>query len=444
MKDRILNNLGLKIGSVAIALILWLVVVSIDDPTITRSFTQVPVELLNTEVLSEKGNYFEVDDNTDTITIIATGKRSIIDSLSRDNFRATADIFKLDGTLVPIEIRATKYADRLDSVTSRTSNLRLSIEGLSVKQMSIDVATEGEVGENCILGNISMDRSAVKVSGPESVIDSIKTAEVVVDITGLSSDITTSEKIVFVDDAGKEIHDDRVSANITDVKLNIAVWGSKEVPIVYGYTGTPMVGFGVTGDIYATPSSIKIAADKDKLNSLSEIVIPSSAVDINGAMSDMDVPVDVVSYLPSDVALYGGEDSVITVHVGISALLSKNVQIKTANISIANIPEGMSASIAEPNDFVVTTISGIGNNFINFDENTVVGSIDLSGYVPSTEEDGTTGDEIIDVPVTFDYPAGIVGSDTTIKILISTSGENPVAEDADGSEEQEAESPTED
>ena len=436
MKDRILNDWWLKLLSVIIAIALWAVVVSIDDPTITRSFTQVPVELTNTNYLTDKGDYFEVADNSDIITVIATGKRSIIDSLSRDNFRAVADFGKINDNLVPIEVRATKFADRLDSVTMRTSNVKLDIEGLLERQVPVTVKTEGNVSEGCILGNVTVDRSVVKISGPESVVEEIESADVTVDITGVSSDISTVCDIELVDESGDEVLDERIKTNISTVNVKVEVWGSKEVPLVYGYSGTPMAGFGLTGETYIAPSSIKIAADKEKLNSISELTIPSTAVDITGAMSDMDIPVNVADYLPSGVALFGEEEAIVIVHVGVSALLSKNVQINTANIALINIPEGMSAKIAEPNEFIVAIASGIGNGFINLDETSITGVADLSVVELTESED--QADSIYDVPVALEYPSGIYsGGDVTIKVLLSK------AEEADGEGAESAESSTE-
>lgn len=423
MKDKIFKDLWIKIVSIIMAFGLWIIVVSVDDPTVTRSFTQIPVELLNADVLTNGGNYFEVADNTDAITVLATGKRSVIDSMSKDNFRATADIEKLDGNLVPIDVRATKYADRLESVTARTANVRLDIEGLLQKQVDIVVMPEGNVSEGCILGNVTADRSVVKVSGPESVIQTITAANAYVDITGLSSDINTVAELEFIDEDGDSVEDERIKSNISSVTAKIEVWGSKEVPVVYGYVGAPLEGYGLNGESYVSPSTIKIATSKSELNNITEVTIPANAIDITGAMSDMDIPVNMVDYLPSGVVLYGEEETNVIVHIGVSPLLSKNVQVSTSNIALLNVPEGMNASIAEPNEFVIAEVSGIGNGFINLDETAITGIADLSAIVIG-EESEEIQDNIYDVPIVLECPAGIVAKkDMVIKVLLTKASE---------------------
>ena len=106
MKKKLTNNVGLKILSILFAFLLWLVVVSVDDPVTTKPFSSIPVELINTQAVTGQGSVYEVLDNSDMASIHVTAKRSVLDSLSRDNFKATADMTRMDGNLVPIEVKA--------------------------------------------------------------------------------------------------------------------------------------------------------------------------------------------------------------------------------------------------------------------------------------------------------------------------------------------------
>ena len=46
-----MNNWGLKILSFLLAVMLWLIVVNIDDPVTTQTFNNIPVAVTNAEVL---------------------------------------------------------------------------------------------------------------------------------------------------------------------------------------------------------------------------------------------------------------------------------------------------------------------------------------------------------------------------------------------------------
>ena len=54
------NNLGMKLFSLPLAFIIWIIIINIDDPTISRNFLNVPVELLNSDALDTLGKVYEI------------------------------------------------------------------------------------------------------------------------------------------------------------------------------------------------------------------------------------------------------------------------------------------------------------------------------------------------------------------------------------------------
>lgn len=84
MKNLFTKNLGLKIISVLGAFFLWLVVVNVDDPIISKTYTGIPVEILNEEVLTDQGKCYEVLNDSANINVVVTAHRSVLDGMSRD------------------------------------------------------------------------------------------------------------------------------------------------------------------------------------------------------------------------------------------------------------------------------------------------------------------------------------------------------------------------
>ena len=64
MKQKLTNNLGLKLISVALSVILWLIVVSIDDPVISRTYSGIEVEVLNADAVTSQGKVYEILDGS--------------------------------------------------------------------------------------------------------------------------------------------------------------------------------------------------------------------------------------------------------------------------------------------------------------------------------------------------------------------------------------------
>ena len=94
MKQKLTNNLGLKLVSVVLAVVVWLIVVSIDDPVITRTYNGIEVELLNTEAITSQGKVYEVLDGSNVVSVTVSAKRSVLEKISRDYIKASADLRK--------------------------------------------------------------------------------------------------------------------------------------------------------------------------------------------------------------------------------------------------------------------------------------------------------------------------------------------------------------
>lgn len=62
MKDRLLNNIGLKIMSLLFAIVLWMMVVNVDNPVDEETFRNVPVQVLHGEIFTTKASTYSILD----------------------------------------------------------------------------------------------------------------------------------------------------------------------------------------------------------------------------------------------------------------------------------------------------------------------------------------------------------------------------------------------
>ena len=156
MKKKIMNNLDLKILAVLFSIILWLIVVNIDDPVKTVQFSGVEVQILNAEELESQGKVYEILDGTGEITVTVKGRRSIVEDIAKENITATADMKDLTTMdTLSIEVTSNKYANEIDDIKSDQENVRLSIEDLKKIQKVIEIEVSGEPDDGYILGALT-------------------------------------------------------------------------------------------------------------------------------------------------------------------------------------------------------------------------------------------------------------------------------------------------
>ena len=105
MKNKLTRNISLKIMSVATAVLVWMIVVNVDNPIRTVSYTIQNVELLNQTYIDQKVPLPDTDHGT--VRVYITAERKTLSRISASDIRAVADLqqalsFDEDPVMVPI------------------------------------------------------------------------------------------------------------------------------------------------------------------------------------------------------------------------------------------------------------------------------------------------------------------------------------------------------
>ena len=407
-KNNLMKNFGLKILALIFAFGLWLVVVNISDPVATTTISGVPVEILNGDVITGQGKIYEVLEGTDTITVSVSAKRTILDSLSRENIKATADLENLneDGT-TRIRVESNRYNETIDSIKSKTEYLKVNIEEMERTQFVISPVITGEPVSGYVVGNVTLDENVVRVSGPESVISRINKVVAEVSVSNMSNNIRTSVELKLYDAEDTLIENRNITKNIANVNISVEVLETKEAPIKLSVSGTPDEEYGFNGVLTSSPESIMIAGTPSMLAKVSEIVIPESEVNVEGAISEMNIAVNAGEYLPDGIRFADEEETgKIVVTVGIAPKETKTVEIAKGAITITGMPDGYEASFMSVNDGIPAEIMAMPEQLEKFDASDLTAVIDFKAYMEEQEIDRVKATTYV-VPVTLGLPEGI-------------------------------------
>ena len=414
MKSLFTKNIGLKIVSFLGAFILWLVVVNVDDPIISKTYTGINVEVLNEDILTEEGKCYEIIGDSGTINVVVTAHRSVIDGMSRDYIKATADLKALTSlNTVPIEVRSTRYSDRIDSVSTRDANLKLNIEKLVNKEVPVVIGHEGEPQEGYILAKIENAIDSVTVTGPESVISKTSKAMATADITDISGDYLVTQPLFCIDENNDPILDERLVLSRTVTEVKFIVYATKTIPLSSGFSGTPADGYGTTGAVITEPANVLIAGKGENYDDMDVIYISPDQVSVEGATSDVTTEVNILDYLPTGVIFADPSfDPNVRVKVGVEKNSHKVIDVPLSNVTIENVPEGYTVSVVDIGPTFPVEIQGIGNEFERYSGDLVICKIDASALSPRNaplpEHEGApiaVGEN--DGTVIFDLPMGV-------------------------------------
>lgn len=410
----ITNNFGLKILAVVFASVLWLAVVNIDDPVTTRSFTTT-VSVENNDYLTGIGKYYEIVNNSNTITFKVSGKRSYLERMSNTDFRAIADMELIENLeRVPIEIVPQRYSSYV-TIASKVYYLELAVEDLVSRPYVITVETEGNPMDQHALGEMSVSPTLLRVSGPASVMETVDKAVATVNVENMALDMTDSVIPVLYDKEGNEVDTKDLSFNIQNVMVSVKILDTKEVPLNFQTSGTLQEGYEYV-DMEYKPETVKIKGVSAVLNTMNNITVPEEVLDLTDATGDIEKEVDISAYLPEGATLVDNSQAKVSVTVKIEKHERRKFKVPTANITVSNLTSRHSVDFLK--DTVEVELEGLSKELDALDETTLTGSIDVSGM----EE----GEHTVNLELNLDSKYKLAKTATvTVDIIPAGSSQKP-------------------
>ena len=399
-KYKLTTNLGLKVIAFIFAVFLWFIVVNFDNPVGSSTFRDIPVQILNDDIITSAGEVYQVEGDR-TVTVVVYATREVRQKLTSDNIVATADIKQIDSTgrLVPIEVTINGFSGESVTAEAIPRNLTIQREKSGKKVMSLTVDTEGvKLADGYILGDASVEPDQVTITGAESVLDQVDRAVAQVDeVEGVSEDSVLPASLVLYDANGNELNQTQMSNNLGEEGLSVSVevMKVKGIPVVFDVEGSPAEGYKYTGCV-STPESVQVCGKSEDIDKISEIDVPASVIDISGASEPIEMSVDITPYLPEGVELVDENSGNVKVTVKIEQEGTLSVDFMVNSIRINNLAENLQVSY-EPDAEITFRFTGDEDLLDTLDISNAV-SVDLSDY----DRPGT-----YDVPVKVNLPAGI-------------------------------------
>lgn len=425
MKKKLLHNWTLKLAALVIAFILWFVVIQIDKPMATVSFSNIKVTLTNTELLQEKDKFYEVLDNTDIVTRVTVKAPSeITEKLRASDIVAEADVSKLTD-INTIAINYYVMNEEVYSVTGNREVIKLNVEDKDSKWIRVKYETVGEVAEGYMVTSASPDQTLIEITGPASSVEQVSYAGVQIGVDGATNSISANVEVTLYNDQDEPLQLPNIVKNVNYIHMYVEVMAIKEVPVEVRTMGEPAEGYLTTGELECTPDKVLLAGSASVLNNVSKITIPAELVDITGATEDVVKTLNVKDYLPENVRLanssYNGRAKV-TVYV--EKQIEKTLQIPVANIAIQNLPEGMTATVPEEIQECVLMVSGLRRDVNPLRYNTVQGYVDVAAWLAENEIT-ELGAGSYNIPVTFSLGESItVENEVELHVNVSLTEQN--------------------
>ena len=332
VKEKIMNNFGWKLLAGIVAVIIWVIVINLDDPVDTRTFRNVTVEIKNEEAIASLDKVYEVQSGG-IINVKASAKQSVLRKLTASDIVAVADLSNLSLTnAVSIQLSCPKY-DNV-TLTADTSMLRIALEDEKTAQFKVDVKTIGTPLDGFAIGEIKVRPNLIKVTGAHSLIERISEVRVELDVSNMTESFKKRLQPQVYDANGKLMDTERLSFSTQEILVSIEVNETKNIPIKISTTGQLPEGYHVISIEYE-PKEVLVTGkevDLDKINSL------NMEIDVTNRDTDVETELILSEYLPQGVTVVGAITSV-NVKLTISKQTPQTVRLPLENIQVENLDE---------------------------------------------------------------------------------------------------------
>lgn len=349
MKKRLMNNFGLKLLSLGIAIVFWFVIVNSQDPMEKKTFKDIPVKILNEEKVLEREKVLEVLSG-DTVNVVVEGRRSVLDQLTESDIEATADLSEVS-FMDTVLVKATVPEHTDVTVLNNGENvMKLLFDDYVTRRFSFKVNTVGEPSTGYYVGDALPSPNIIQISGAKSVLDKIKEVVLQVDVSGRSVDFTTTAVPVVYDMNGDEISSSKLSLRSEDnaVTVNVPILASKEMRIRVTTVGETPEGYEILpANIAFQPENVRVAGTKEDLEKLGYFL--EVEVDVTGQIGTIEKNIQISSVLDDTLSSLRVVDTqMVAVIVEVTPYVERELDIPVAKIELRNLADGFCVETMQP------------------------------------------------------------------------------------------------
>lgn len=392
------TNLGLKVIAFIFAALLWLIVVNLDNPVVSKTFREIPVTIVNDDIITSAGDVYQVV-GEQSVSVVVYATRDISQELDAEDIVATADVTEMDTAtgLIPIEISIPDYSGDYESAEAVPRNLTIQREKSGKKVLSLSVKAENDPADGYILGNMTVEPEQVTLTGAESVLAQIARAEARVNVEGMTADQKAKAELRLYDADGNVLNPPQIENDLGEegITVSVEVLKLKSVPIVLDVTGTPAEGYKYTGGT-STPENLQVCGKSADLEGFDEIEISGPVLDVSGASDTIEKNIDISEYLPEGVRLAEQDSGTVKVTLKVEQEGTRSIDFLVSSLRINNLSEKLQVNY-ETGAEIVIRVSGDEARLNTLDITNAV-YVDLGGYTtPGT----------YDIPVKVDLPDGV-------------------------------------
>ena len=314
------NKLLLFSLSLLISLSIWIYITSVITVESTKTFTNVPVELIGEDTIQRMYDLVITDLDTTTVSFEITGPKRIVNSMDAEDLVAQVDVGKLSRpgiTTLNYTIVYPSGVDRRDLTVGAKSrdSITFIVSKIVSKSIQVTGGFAGNVSEGYVQGTPTFEPSTITISGPDVYVQEVDHAYVTFGKEQtLESTYSLDTGFTLMDSEDKPCATDYITCSHDTIRATLPVSVIRELAI---HVRTSDFSAGATPDntkITYEPETIRIAGDSAALAEISNMIELNDIIDLTSFASKYTATYPIP--LPNDLKnLSGATEATVTIEI---------------------------------------------------------------------------------------------------------------------------------
>lgn len=297
---------GLKLLSIAMAVVLWVYVTNELNPTKEKDFKNIPVDIRGL------GQNLAASDLPESVNVRVSANQDVIGDLNAKSIETYIELGNVGPgeQEVPVKVKVPSGVTVTDL---RPQRVKVKLEKMGEKQVPVVIKPLADPMEGYRVLSTEAIPNEVILRGPESALGQIKNAFVEVQMEDRQRSFSENIPIRLADTSGNNYEANLVTSNPQVVKVFSSIvpdLPTQNVQVMPKIEGKPAEGYAVSMTV-VDPNTLQITGQQKLIEGITEVY--TMPVDIEGAKQD--VFKEVLPDLPAGVT---GNRQTINVLVKIS------------------------------------------------------------------------------------------------------------------------------
>lgn len=264
------NDNFLRIFSLCIALLLWMYIVSLNNPQVEIPINGIDIEIRNQQNIQGNNlNIISVSDSKTSVKIF--GRMSEVSAISPADIKVyvdASDIYSANSYYLSTKSEIDSKSVVVTGIDVKDVNIY--VDYIQAVEKDIEILVVGEPKTGHILESAIPANDKVVIKGPQNIVNKVASIKASLDITNANSDYSTVCPVKMYTANGEVINSEYLTLTVTDVAVDVKFNATKNVEIKVDIPETVDLEMY---DIIITPKTVDISGQPTLLETINTLQI---------------------------------------------------------------------------------------------------------------------------------------------------------------------------